>query len=77
MVLRVEAGIAILKPPAVGEEIRWIALSIVGYGGLIQDEGGLLVIDWRIHDMTNNMYLQIREKERPESHARVNLKAAK
>lgn len=77
MVLRMEAGIAILKPPAVGEEISWIALSIVGYGGLIQDEEGLLVIDWRVHDMTNDTYLQIREKECPVSHARVNLKAAK
>ena len=45
MVLRVETGIAILKPPAVGEEVSWIALSIVRYGGPIQYEESLLVIE--------------------------------
>lgn len=35
-VLRMEARIAILKPPAVGEEGSWISLSIVRYGGFIQ-----------------------------------------
>lgn len=53
MVLRVEAGIAVLKPPAVGKEISWIALSIMRYGSLVQYEESLLVIDRRDHDMTN------------------------
>lgn len=57
MVLRVEAGIAILKPPAVREEVNGIALSIVRYSGLIQYEESLLVIDWRNHDMMNSNYL--------------------
>lgn len=57
MVLRVEAGIAILEPPAVGEKVSWIALSIVRYGGLIQYEEDLLVIDWCYHDTTNNRFL--------------------
>lgn len=54
MVLRVEAGIAILKPPAVGEEVCWIALSIVRYGSLIQCEESLLFIGRRNHGMMND-----------------------
>lgn len=63
MVLRVEAGIAILKPPAVGEEVGWVALSIVRYGSLIQYKENLLVIDWRNHDTPNIDYLQYKERE--------------
>lgn len=58
MVLCVETGIAILKTPAVGEEVRWIALSIVRYGTLIQYEESLLVIQRRNHDMMSNDDLQ-------------------
>lgn len=60
MVVRVEAGIAILKPPAVGEEVSWVALSIVRYGGPIQYEEILLVIEWWNHDMMSNDDLQNR-----------------
>ena len=35
VVLGVEAGIAILKAPAVGEEVGRIAFSIVRYGGIV------------------------------------------
>lgn len=51
---RVQAGIAILQPPAVGEEVRWIALSVVRYGCLIPYEENLLVIDWPDHDTKDN-----------------------
>ena len=54
MVARVEAGIAILKPPAVGEEISWISLAIVRCGGLIWYEEIFLVINWHDHDTTND-----------------------
>lgn len=61
MVLRVEARIAILKPPAVGKEVRWIAISIVRCGSLLRYEESLLVIDWRNHDMMNSADLQLLE----------------
>ncbi len=57
MVLRVEAGIAILEPPAVGEKVSRIALSIVRYDGLVQCEEDLLVIDRCYHDTTNKRFL--------------------
>ena len=56
MVLRVEAGITILKPPTVGKEVSWIALSVVRYGGLVQCEENFLVIYRGYHDTTNNRY---------------------
>ena len=54
MVLRVEAGIAVLKSPAVGEQVSWIALSIMWYVGLVKKEESLLIINWPDHDMTKD-----------------------
>ena len=62
MVLRVEAGITILKPPTVGKEVSWIALSVMRYGGLIQCEESFLIIYRGYHDTTSNRYPSERRK---------------
>ena len=54
MVLRVKAGIAILKAPAVGEKVSWIALSIMRHGAFVWNGKDFLVIDWRNHDTNIN-----------------------
>ena len=51
MVWRVEAGIAILKSPAVREQVVWVALSIMWYVGPVQNDESLLIIGRPDHDM--------------------------
>ena len=52
MISRVEAGIAILKSPAMGEQVSGIALSIMWYVDFVQSDESLLIINRSDHDTT-------------------------
>lgn len=54
MILRVEAGIAILKPPAMGCKVDWVALSIVRYCAFVYWKEEFLIIARHKHYITKS-----------------------